>query len=191
MVLWAPLQTEPVWKASEVSECWLFSCWGLNVPAQSQDIPQIKSSGQGEGASNGKHSPEHHDGLGKGPCECSLFWRRDNLSISTGQSCQTVPHWNSRHPFWFFMCPVEGTSIQWQLLPWAFDEELRRNIRHIWKRNYLLTSAKWLHYLLSLEGWGEASPRWFGKADISILAVIKCKIRGSCLKYLKIQTGQV
>lgn len=91
----------------------------------------------------------------------------------------------------FFICPVEGTSIQWQLLPWAFVEEWRRNMRHIWKRNYLLASVKWLHYLLSLEGWGEASPRCFGKADISTLAVIKCKIHGSCLKYLKIQTGQV
>lgn len=31
--------------------------------------------------------------------------------------------------FDFFICPVEGTSIQWQLLPWAFDQELRMVLR--------------------------------------------------------------
>lgn len=126
MVLWAPLQTEPVWKASEVSECRRFSCWGLNVPAQSQDIPQIKSSGQGEGASNGKHSPEHHDRLGKGPCECSLFWRGDNLSISTGRSCQTVPHWNFRHPLFFYLsCGGHQHSMAVATLGicWGAEEE--------------------------------------------------------------------
>lgn len=111
-----------------------------------------KAAGKGEGASDGKHSPEHHDGLGKGPCECSLFWGGDNPSISTGQSCQAGPRWNPRNPLTFFICPVEGTSIQWQLLPWAFDQELRRDMGHVWGKELSFgLSAKWVYYLLSLE----------------------------------------
>lgn len=49
---------------------------------------------------------------------------------------------------------------------------------HVWERNFLL------YYLLSLEGWGEASPGCLGKADISSLAVIKCKMHCSCLRSL-------
>lgn len=92
---------------------------GLRVPAvfplrikRAHTKPRIshksKAAGKGEGASNGKHSPEHHDGLGKGPCECSLFWGGDNPSISTGQSCQAGPRWNPWNLLWFFYLSCGG-----------------------------------------------------------------------------------
>ena len=158
-----------IWKSSEVSERRQFSCWGLNAPAQSQHIPQIKSSVRGEEASDGKRGLERRDGLGRGPCECSLFWRGDNLSISTGQSCQSTPRRGPWHPLRFFICPVEGTSIQWQSLPPAFDEKLRRDIwAHLGKGLSFALSAKWLYYLPALESWGEGSPGYFGKAKTTL-----------------------
>lgn len=104
--------------------------------------PQIKSGVRGEGASSGKRGRECRDGLGRGSCECSLFWRGDNPSIPTGQSCQSTPRWGPRHPLWFVICPVEGTSTQCYVTTPGIWWEAEGAFGHIWGRACLWSSPQ-------------------------------------------------
>lgn len=74
-----------------------------------------------------------------------------------------------RHPLRFFICPVEGTSIQWQSLTQALDEKPRRDIwAHLGKGLSFALSAKCLYYLPALESWGEGSLGCFGNAKTTL-----------------------
>lgn len=182
-VLWAPPKT----RFGKLARCRRFSRWGWNAAAQRRRIPQIKSGVRGEGASHGQRRPEQRDGLRRGPCECSLFWRGDNPSISTGRTCQSTARWRPRHPLWVFL------SVLWRAP--AFNGSRRPG--H-WMRSWgemfgkstvFCPLCKTAVLSSSFGGKGEGGLGWFGKAETtSSLAVIKCTINWSGLKHLKIQT---
>jgi len=64
---------------------------------------------------------------------------------------------------------VEGTSIQWLLIPRAFDEKLRRTIwADVGKGLSFAVSAQSLYFLAALESCGEGSPGCCGKQKTTL-----------------------